>query len=89
MSIPLSLPEIPIAPPVVATMVDPDLRNARFVSHMPAIFTEQWQRELHCPGAGPRPSGPGADPDPALKGQGRARLLTHWPGPTWGQGQPI
>jgi hypothetical protein len=44
-SIPLSLPEIPIAPPVVATMIDPDLRNARFVSHMPAIFTEQWQRE--------------------------------------------
>jgi len=26
---------------------------------------------LHCPGAGPWPSGPRADPGPALKGQGK------------------
>ena len=28
---------------------------------------------LHCPRAGPRPSGPRADPGPALKGQGRGQ----------------
>jgi len=29
---------------------------------------------LHCPGAGPWPSGPGADPGPCPKDQGGATL---------------
>jgi len=36
---------------------------------------------LHCPGAGPWPFGPRADPTRPQKGQGRARFLVSWPGP--------
>ncbi len=62
---------------------DPDLR---FSSAISLNFDPNLGPVLHCPRAGLRPSGPGADPGPALKGQGKGQQISlgsalGWPWP--------
>jgi len=70
-----------------------DMMRRVFLDLFPSFLFNVMRRMcpcLYCPRARPQPSGPGADPGPALKGQGKGQQFVlgsalGWPWPYWFQ----